>query len=263
MDKRAVVLLSGGIDSTTCLAEAVKTYGADKVLALSLYYGQKHQKEILSAKAVATYYGVYHIVQQVSGVFDLSDCTLLQGRADVVHESYAEQLKKKGGEGTVETYVPFRNGLFLSYAAAIAVSVHAEAVYYGAHADDAAGRAYPDCTPDFEHAMTEAIFEGTGRQVRLESPLLYYNKAQVVKYGLELGAPYHLTWSCYEGGDKPCGKCGTCIDRKKAFEANGVADPALSFNCIGCKAFPDFPSDIKCHNCSRMYMDHYEEDTHD
>ena len=263
MDKRAVVLLSGGIDSTTCLADAVKTYGADKVLALSLYYGQKHQKEISSARAVAAYYGVDHIVQQVSGAFDLSDCTLLQGRADVVHESYAEQLKKKGGEGTVETYVPFRNGLFLSYAAAIAVSVHAETVYYGAHADDAAGRAYPDCTPDFEHAMTEAIFEGTGRQVRLESPLLYYNKAQVVKYGLELGAPYHLTWSCYEGGDKPCGKCGTCIDRKKAFEANGVADPALSFNCIGCKAFPDFPSDIKCHNCSRMYMDHYEEDTHD
>ena len=93
MDKRAVVLLSGGIDSTTCLADAVQTYGADKVLALSMYYGQKHQKEIESAQAVAKYYGVDHIIQEISGAFDLSDCTLLQGRAEVAHESYAQQLK--------------------------------------------------------------------------------------------------------------------------------------------------------------------------
>ena len=132
-----------------------------------------------------------------------------------------------GGEGTVATYVPFRNGLFLSYAAAIAISVHASVVYYGAHADDAAGRAYPDCTPEFEKAMNIAIYEGSGRTVQMHAPLLNWNKAQVVKYGLELKAPYHLTWSCYEGGDKPCGKCGTCIDRAKAFEANGVADPAM------------------------------------
>ena len=100
MDKRAVVLLSGGIDSTTCLADAVQTYGADKVLALSMYYGQKHQKEIESAQAVAKYYGVDHIIQEISGAFDLSDCTLLQGRAEVAHESYAQQLKDMGGEGT-------------------------------------------------------------------------------------------------------------------------------------------------------------------
>ena len=113
------------------------------------------------------------------------------------------------------------------YAAAIATSVHAGIVYYGAHADDAAGRAYPDCTPEFEEAMDRAIYEGSGRLVRLYAPLLNWNKAQVVKYGLELKAPYHLTWSCYEGGDTPCGKCGTCIDRAKAFEANGVSDPAM------------------------------------
>ena len=75
--------------------------------------------------------------------------------------------------------------------------------------------------------MCEAIFEGSGRTVTMEAPLLYLNKAGVVKMGLELNAPYHLTWSCYEGGDKPCGKCGTCIDRQKAFEANGATDPAL------------------------------------
>ena len=227
MDKRAVVLLSGGIDSTTCLADAVQTYGADKVLALSMYYGQKHQKEIESAQAVAKYYGVDHIIQEISGAFDLSDCTLLQGREEVAHESYAEQIEKMGGEGTVGTYVPFRNGIFLSYAAAIATSVHASTVYYGAHADDAAGRAYPDCTPEFEEPMDRAIYEGSGRRVRLYAPLLNWNKAQVVKYGLSLDAPYHLTWRCYEGGDKPCGKCGTCIDRANAFAANGISDPAL------------------------------------
>lgn len=225
MNKKAVVLLSGGIDSTTCLALAVKVYGADNVLALSLYYGQKHQKELECAKKVAAHYGVEHIVQQVANAFEYSDCTLLQGNADIEYGSYAEQQKEV--EGAVATYVPFRNGLFLSYAAAIAVSVNAEVIYYGAHADDAAGSAYPDCTPAFEQAMCEAIFEGTGRTVTMEAPLLYMSKATVVANGLALGAPYQYTWSCYEGGDKPCGKCATCIDRQKAFEANGVEDPAL------------------------------------
>ena len=98
---------------------------------------------------------------------------------------------------------------------------------YGAHADDAAGAAYPDCSLDFVTAMNRAIVEGTGGQLRLEAPFVSVNKAQVVKTGLELGVPYQLTWSCYEGGEKPCGKCGTCIDRMKAFEKNGVVDPLL------------------------------------
>lgn len=227
MDKKAVVLLSGGIDSTTCLALAVDTYGAENVLALSLFYEQKHEKELVSASKIAKHYGVSFMIRQVSEAFDSSDCTLLQGREEVKHESYAEQLAEMGGEGTVETYVPFRNGLFLAYAAAIAISVHAEIVYYGAHADDAAGSAYPDCTPEFADAMNRAIFEGSGRKCSLRAPLLGMNKAQVVSLGLSLKAPYHLTWSCYEGGDKPCGKCGTCIDRAEAFRLNGVKDPAL------------------------------------
>ena len=224
MDKKAVVLLSGGIDSTTCLALAVKEYGAESVLALSLYYGQKHQRELDASDNVAQYYGVTHITRELSEVFKFSDCPLLEGRGGIKHESYADQL---AAMGTVDTYVPFRNGLFLAYAAAIAISVHAEVVYYGAHADDAAGRAYPDCTPEFAQAMCEAIFEGSGRTTVLEAPLLYMNKADVVRTGLSLGAPYHLTWSCYEGGNEPCGKCGTCIDRAAAFAANNIVDPAL------------------------------------
>lgn len=225
--KKAVVLLSGGIDSTTCLAHAVKTYGAENVFCLSMTYGQKHDKEIMSARKVADHYGVNLQEMDLSTIFKFSDCSLLKGRENIKHESYAEQLAEMGGEGTVDTYVPFRNGLFLSTAAAYALSVGAEVIFYGAHADDAAGRAYPDCTPEFESAMNEAIYEGSGRVLRMEAPLLNMNKAQVVKMGLELGAPYELTWSCYEGHDTPCGECGTCIDRAAAFAANGVQDPAL------------------------------------
>lgn len=225
--KKVVVLLSGGIDSTTCLAHAVKNYGSENVFCLSMTYGQKHDKEILSARKVANRYGVSLQEMDLSTIFKFSDCSLLKGRENIKHESYAEQLAEMGGEGTVDTYVPFRNGLFLSTAAAYALSVGAEVIFYGAHADDAAGRAYPDCTPEFESAMNEAIYEGSGRVLRMEAPLLNMNKAQVVKMGLELGAPYELTWSCYEGHDTPCGECGTCIDRAAAFAANGVQDPAL------------------------------------
>lgn len=225
--KKVVVLLSGGIDSTTCLAHAVKNYGSENVFCLSMTYGQKHDKEIMSARKVADHYGVNLQEMDLSTIFKFSDCSLLKGRENIKHESYADQLAEMGGEGTVDTYVPFRNGLFLSTAAAYALSVGAEVIFYGAHADDAAGRAYPDCTPEFESAMNEAIYEGSGRVLRMEAPLLNMNKAQVVKMGLELGAPYELTWSCYEGHDTPCGECGTCIDRAAAFAANGVQDPAL------------------------------------
>lgn len=222
---KAVVLLSGGIDSTTCLAIACQKYGAENVTALTAYYGQKHKKEIESAEKVASYYKVRHITQELSKVFFLSDCPLLSASTKKIrHQSYAEQLAEK--KGTVDTYVPFRNGLLLSFAAVIALSINASVIYYGAHADDAAGRAYPDCTPEFFKGMKTAIYEGSGGLCTIEAPLLFFNKAQVVKKGLELKAPYQFTWSCYEGGEKPCGECGTCIDRQKAFQANGVSDPA-------------------------------------
>ena len=224
---KAVVLLSGGIDSTTCLAQAVEDYGRDSVLALSLSYGQKHSKELEAAKAVSQYYEVSHQIQDLSEVFKLSDCTLLNHSShEMEHTSYADQLKETNGK-PVNTYVPFRNGLFLAYAAAIAVSVHAEHILYGAHQDDAAGNAYPDCSEIFEHHMGQAIYEGSGKSVKLNSPLIGLNKAGVVQLGLHLKAPYHLTWSCYEGGDKPCGTCGTCRDRQLAFESNNIVDPAV------------------------------------
>lgn len=221
---KKIVLLSGGVDSTTCLAVALQDCQPEDVLAVNMFYGQKHQREMASARRVADYYGVEIMELDLSAIFAKSDCSLLRGSHNSIpHESYAEQQKKTEG-GPVSTYVPFRNGLMLSAAASIAVSVGASQIYYGAHADDAAGNAYPDCSVRFTEEMNRAIYEGTGGKVNIIAPFVTFNKAAVVKKGLELGVPYKMTWSCYEGGDKPCGKCGTCIDRANAFKANGVED---------------------------------------
>lgn len=225
---KAMVLLSGGVDSATALGIAVDKYGKDNVIALSVMYGQKHDKEIGASDAVAEHYGVEHLYLDLSKIFQYSDCSLLkQSHEDIPESSYEEQIKETKGEAPVSTYVPFRNGLFLSSAASIALSKGCSLIYYGAHADDAAGFAYPDCSVDFVNAMNEAIWEGSGHQLKIEAPFVKVNKANIVKMGLELKVPYGLTWSCYEGGEKPCGKCGTCIDRAAAFAANGVEDPAL------------------------------------
>jgi 7-cyano-7-deazaguanine synthase len=151
---------------------------------------------------------------------------------EIDHRDYATQIAENE-DGMVNTYVPFRNGLMLSAVTALAISLNPTektAIYLGAHADDAAGCAYPDCSPVFNDAMNTAIWEGSGRQLRIEAPFVNKNKADIVKIGLALGVPYELTWSCYEGGDEPCGKCGTCIDRAAAFAANGVEDPALKMH---------------------------------
>ena len=222
---KALVLVSGGVDSTTALAMAVKKYGHDNTIALSMFYGQRHKKEIESANAVCEYYNVEHITLNLSDIFKFSDCTLLEhSDEEIPKESYSEQINKTGGN-PVSTYVPFRNGLFLSSASAIALSKGCCKIYYGAHSDDAAGNAYPDCSKEFNDAMNTAIYEGCGHQLSIEAPFIGIPKKDVVKIGLELKAPYHLTWSCYEGHDKACGKCGTCIDRINAFRSNGVEDP--------------------------------------
>ncbi len=226
---KALVLSSGGVDSTTCLAIAVEKYGSENVVTLSVSYGQKHAKEIEAARKVAEYYHVEHLEIDLTKIFEYSNCSLLtHSKEDIPKESYAEQLEKTNGT-PVSTYVPFRNGLFLSTAASIALSKGCGIIYYGAHSDDAAGNAYPDCSSEFHNAISNAIYLGSGNQLKLRAPFVNLAKSEVVKLGLELGVPYHLTWSCYEGGEKPCGKCGTCIDRRNAFELNGVSDPAAEY----------------------------------
>ena len=224
---RALVLCSGGLDSTTLLALAVEKFGNENVYALSISYGQRHKKELKAARDVARYYGVEQRFLDLSAIFSDSSCSLLaHSDQDIPKESYAEQLEQSS-TSLVSTYVPFRNGLFLSSAASMALSLECSVLYYGAHHDDWAGNAYPDCSLDFVNAMNEAIVLGTGGELHMEAPFVQWSKADIVKKGLELNVPYELTWSCYEGGDKPCGVCATCIDRARAFRLNGIIDPLV------------------------------------
>jgi 7-cyano-7-deazaguanine synthase len=223
--EKCVVLFSGGIDSTTCLVVAINQYGPENVVALTFTYGQKHSKEIDCAKAICETLGVNLIIRDLSDVYKYNtSCKLLVGNDNIEHTTYKEQTDKNNQQ-PVDTYVPFRNGLMLSYAAAIALEYGASIIYYGAHADDAAGNAYPDCSVDFTEAMGKAIYYGTGNKVKLTGLLVSKTKAEVVKQGLELNAPYQLTWSCYEGREKACGVCPSCRTRLEAFKLNGVEDP--------------------------------------
>lgn len=224
---KILVLSSGGLDSTVLLHKAVKEVGAENVVALNMFYGQKHAKEQEYAVWQCEHLDVPLYNADLSEVFRFNKdcCSLLEGSSlEIEHKSYAEQLKDGG---TVSAYVPYRNGLFLSYATSVAIQLGCDVIYYGAHADDAAGSAYPDCTPDFIQGQMKAIDEGTGHKVCMVAPFWNTNKAGIVRTGLRLGMTkevFEHTWSCYEGKETPCGECGTCIDRKKAFEENEITD---------------------------------------
>ena len=223
-----MVLLSGGLDSATCLAIAVQKFGARNVSAVSISYGQRHAAELDAAHAVAKFYNVAHYELNAAEIFRNSDSALLDtSTASLEKISYAAQIKKNHSP-RIATYVPFRNGLFLSMAASFADSLYDDDVelYIGVHSDDAAGDAYADCSAKFVAAMSAAIRIGTYEKIRLVAPFICQKKSDVIKVGLELNAPYHLTRSCYERGDKPCGQCATCLDRARAFALNGVKDPA-------------------------------------
>ena len=225
---KAVVLSSGGLDSTTCLGIAVDKLGRENVSAVSIHYGQRNASELACAKSVASYYGVNRYEFDVAAILRNSSSALLNtSTAELEHSTYGEQVAD--GE-RIETYVPFRNGLMISVAASFADSLYDDKtveLYIGIHQDDVAINAYPDCRADFIQAIGTAVNIGTYGKIQLIAPLLGKTKADVVKIGLALKVPYELTRSCYERGDKPCGICATCLDRAAAFAANGVTDPAL------------------------------------
>jgi 7-cyano-7-deazaguanine synthase len=217
---RTVVVLSGGLDSTVCLAEAVAA--GDAVIALSIDYGQRHAIELDRARAIAAHYGVEHIVQRLDlsawGGSALTDASIDVPTADV------------GADGIPVTYVPGRNLVFLSLAVALAEARGCQNVSIGVNALDYSG--YPDCRPEFIASFREtarlALRTGVeGSPVDVITPLIEMTKARIVRRGVDLGAPLELTWSCYRGHDKPCGDCDSCVLRAKGFAEANVADPAL------------------------------------
>lgn len=195
---KAVVLLSGGIDSTVLLADRV-TRG-DDCLAVTFDYGQTHQREIDAAEKIADSLGVgWRLVP-----LQLAE-SALTGQGDIP-DGHAETVDA--------TYVPGRNIVMIAVAASLAERFEASAVLFGANSDDAHG--YPDCRPAFITAMDQAVSLGTARGISVGAPYASWTKAQIAARGVELDAPLSLTWSCYRGGEHPCGCCGACEARQAA-----------------------------------------------
>jgi len=217
----ALVLLSGGLDSTVCATLAVQRFGRTNVRALSFTYGQKHAHwEWVAAGQVAANLKLVCLYDEAVGnLFPEDASTLMKQGAPVPEVSYHDI------EGVSPTYVPFRNGTLLSIATIKALSVGCDLIYFGAHAEDAAGWAYPDCTPEFIGAMAAAIYVGTYHKVRLVAPLADKTKADIIKLGIEINAPLHLTRSCYVDSPLSCGKCPTCRSRLEAFASLNMVDP--------------------------------------
>jgi len=216
---KAVVLLSGGLDSTTTLAKAIAD--GNEVTALSFDYGQRHSKELVSASNVANHYGVKHIIVKID--LSMFRSALTDKSIDVPENRDESQM----GSDIPVTYVPSRNIIMMSVAAGLCESIDAEKIYIGANVIDYSG--YPDCRPEFFYAFQKMLEVGTksgveGHAIRIETPILSLSKAEIVKLGKELEAPLHLTWSCYEGGEKACGKCDSCQLRLKGFEEAGYED---------------------------------------
>ncbi len=219
-DPGSVVLLSGGMDSATCLALAVRDH--PPVHALTIEYGQRHAKEIRAARAVARRLGVRRHVVLHLPLGPLLESTLTRPRRRVP--------RRTPPAGTIpSTYVPARNTILLSVALGYAESHHLGAIYLGANAIDYSG--YPDCRPEYLRAFDRLARLATrvgveeGRTIHVVAPLLRKSKAEIVRVGERLGVPWELTWSCYEGGRRPCGRCPSCRLRTRGFASARVADP--------------------------------------
>ncbi len=210
--KNSVIILSGGVDSVTLLYEEQERIA----LAISFDYGSKHNaQEIPFAKKHCERLGIQHIVIPLSFMTEYFKSSLLEGGEDIPEGHYADENMKS-------TVVPFRNGIMLSIAVGIAESNNLQYVMMANHAGD--HTIYPDCTPQFVEAFDKAAFSGTFAKVRLRTPYTNITKADIARKGKALGIDYSETWSCYKGGKKHCGKCGTCVERREAFAEAGIDD---------------------------------------
>ena len=212
---KAVVLFSGGLDSTVLVYHLLNK-GADLKL-LSIDYGQRHEKELKSSSEIAESLDLEHEILRLPMLNNLLGGSALTDPSISLPEGhYAEDSMKA-------TVVPNRNMILLSLAAGHAISLQFDTVAYAAHAGD--HTIYPDCRPEFATAIDQALKLCDWNTISLYRPFIQLSKQDLVRKGNELGVPFEKTWSCYAGNDKHCGKCGTCVERKEAFELVGLLDP--------------------------------------
>lgn len=210
--KDSVIVVSGGMDSITLLYDKKE----EIALAVTFDYGSKHNaREIAWAKVHCGRLGIRHIVIKLDFMQKYFTSSLLEGGDEIPEGHYADKNMKS-------TVVPFRNGIMLSVAAGIAESNGLKKILIANHGGD--HTIYPDCRPEFIGAMDRAIANGTYEDVRIDAPYTNITKADIAKIGKRLGIDYSETWSCYKGGERHCGKCGTCIERKEAMALAGIDD---------------------------------------
>ena len=212
---RALVLFSGGLDSTV-LATQMKQEAKETRL-LSIDYGQRHAKELDHSQKVADHLGLTHEILKLPKLGQILGGSSLTDKSISLPEGhYAEESMKS-------TVVPNRNMILLALAGGHALSLGFDTIAYAAHAGD--HTIYPDCRPEFADAMDKALGLADWKDLNLHRPYVEMTKSDLVSRGDQLGAPLHLTWSCYAGGEIHCGKCGTCVERKEAFELAKIPDP--------------------------------------
>jgi len=209
---KVVMLLSGGVDSATLAYVLEDNWD---VYALTVNYGQRHNKEISSAIQIANELGIHQRVLDLHVLQGLLVSSLTTG-GKIPEGHYTAESQKS-------TVVPNRNAILLNVAAGYALSIGAETIAYAAHRNDRA--IYPDCRLEFVDSLQTTLRLGTDSDMQVLTPFINSTKAEIVKLGLGLKVPYELTWSCYKGTQKACGKCGTCVERLEAFQLNGVKDP--------------------------------------
>ena len=212
---KAVVLFSGGLDSTVLVQQLIHDQAS--VRLLSINYGQRHKKELSHSSRIATSMNLPHRILDLPDLAELlSGSSLTDSSVELPEGHYAEESMKS-------TVVPNRNMILLAMAAGYALSIDFDTVAYAAHAGD--HTIYPDCRPVFADAMQNALQLADWKDLRLHRPFVNLTKAELVRIGAKLGAPLHLTWSCYAGEESHCGECGTCVERKEAFEVAKITDP--------------------------------------
>ena len=210
--KDSIIILSGGLDSTTMLYD----YADSIALALSFDYGSNHNKKEL---AFAAYHcnqlGIEHIIIPLEFIHQYFHSSLLSGAEAIPEGQYDDESMRS-------TVVPFRNGIMLAIAAGMAEDRRLARILMANHSGDHA--IYPDCRPEFVQALAAAVQAGTYNGVELFTPYTHWTKTDIARRGKELGLDYSKTWSCYKGGEKHCGKCGTCTERRQALQEAGIVD---------------------------------------